>query len=502
MLKKCPYCGKEISDKSDSCIHCGAKFDNSNSASSKSNSKDRQIILIAAIFVVFVAIVGFLFLKNDDKKKNIEEMSHHDVPIITEEFAKRVNEFDTITSAHFSDFSIAFFCGDSTNPVACVGKSGLYGLINLKGDIVIPFTYESPIEPMNDNKNVAVVKKAGKFGVLNLYDFSEVVACSFDNDWSDITVAIKNECLWLKKNGKYGLCDNKGKMLTDFIYSDKLYGPSESNEVCPVCKNGRWGFITKNGKEISSTFVYKGIFAADDVGCFRGEYKEDEDVVLDSIGTIIPEIEYDNWRFKHGKKRVYDVVGEKYGCKGGKYGYKGNWFKEGLALVNEGDMFEGGKSGFIDEQGHVVVPLEYDLIDCGGFCNGVAVVCKHGDYGVVNAKGEEVLPCEYEEKGIFVYPANGGIRVMKNNKYGLWQKDKGMVVPCQYDYVHGFCDGMANVWVKDGDGYVGGYVDLNGKVVIPIIYEFASDFSYGLAIVGKNGKVGFIDKTGRTTFQD
>ena len=511
MLKKCPYCGKEISDKSDSCIHCGAKLDDSKKVKKQSNSKNK-IILIAAILMVLVVAVGFLFLKNTDKKKteeeiSQEEVSQEEVSIITEDFAKKVNEFDEIISAHFPDFSIAFFAGDSTNPVACVGKNGLYGLINLKGDLVVPLEYESPIMPMIYNSNVAVVKKNGKFGVLNLHDFSEVVACSFDNSWDDIKVALKNESLWLKKNGKYGLCDNKGKMLTSFLYSDVSFN---SNEAFSVCKNGKWGFITKNGEEISSTFVYKNILVPSlltiDVGYFVGESKNNNYVALDSTGTIIPEKDYENWKSKYGIKRVYDVVGEKYGCKGGKYGYKGDGFKEGLACVQENEKY-----GFIDEQGNVVVPIEYDQIVGGGFNNGIAIVIKYGDFGLVNAKGELVLPCEYEECMPYSN-SNGVIRVMKNNKYGLWHKDKGLVVPCQYDYVSGFYDGLARVSLKNGNEYVdsdgahitpviGGYVDMEGKVVIPLIYDLGSDFSYGLAAVSKNGKMGFVDKTGHTTFQ-
>lgn len=305
MLMKCPYCGKEISDKSVSCVHCGAKLSDSKNATAQTTHKNKVIILIAVILVALVATVGLLIFKNDGKTSKKEEMCQSDKSIITEEFAKKVNGFDEISCAHFPDHSVAFFSGDSTNPVACVRKNKLYGLINLQGDLVVPPIYEAPIEPMVYNNHVAIVKKAGKYGVLNLTDFSEVVSCSFDNDWNDIAVAIKNERLWLQKNGKYGLCDNNGKMLSDYLYSDKN-SPSNSNEVCPVCKNGTWGFITKNGVELSSTFIYKRIYddgsLADGVGYFTGEYKEDKYVALDQAGNVIPENDYNNWRLKMGKK--------------------------------------------------------------------------------------------------------------------------------------------------------------------------------------------------------
>ena len=43
-----------------------------------------------------------------------------------------------------------------------------------------------------------------------------------------------------------------------------------------------------------------------------------------------------------------------------------------------------------------------------------------------------------------------------------------------------------------------GFIDREGKVVIPLIYECASSFSEGLACVFKGGTCGYIDKEGNT----
>jgi hypothetical protein len=40
-------------------------------------------------------------------------------------------------------------------------------------------------------------------------------------------------------------------------------------------------------------------------------------------------------------------------------------------------------------------------------------------------------------------------------------------------------------------------VRLNGKIIVPPTYDFINDYSDGLAQVQKNGKMGFIDKTGK-----
>lgn len=62
-----------------------------------------------------------------------------------------------------------------------------------------------------------------------------------------------------------------------------------------------------------------------------------------------------------------------------------------------------------------------------------------------------------------------------------------------YDYVGGYYEGLIEVEKNQKHGYV----DIHGKVVIPLEYEDANKFSEGLAAVEKSGKWGFIDKTGK-----
>jgi hypothetical protein len=65
----------------------------------------------------------------------------------------------------------------------------------------------------------------------------------------------------------------------------------------------------------------------------------------------------------------------------------------------------------------------------------------------------------------------------------------------------GFNEGLAAVWESGSGGTKWGYIDYNGKVVIPFKYDDAMQFSDGLAavkITDKNSaKWGFIDKKGK-----
>lgn len=46
-----------------------------------------------------------------------------------------------------------------------------------------------------------------------------------------------------------------------------------------------------------------------------------------------------------------------------------------------------------------------------------------------------------------------------------------------------------------------GYIDITGKIAISPIFDYASDFSEGLAAVTIGDRVGYIDKTGKIVIE-
>ena len=93
-----------------------------------------------------------------------------------------------------------------------------------------------------------------------------------------------------------------------------------------------------------------------------------------------------------------------------------------------------------------------------------------------------------------------------NWKYGFVDTTGKLVVPLKFDDAGEFSEGLARVQDRS-DEFLWGYTDKTGKLVIPYRYTFAGDFFEGLAPVAgyveaENGmrslKWGFIDKTGKT----
>ena len=66
----------------------------------------------------------------------------------------------------------------------------------------------------------------------------------------------------------------------------------------------------------------------------------------------------------------------------------------------------------------------------------------------------------------------------------------------KYDSVGLFHEGLAYVQLGDDKTGKWGFVNTQGKEVIPLKYDNAGFFSEGLAIVKLNGKIGYVDKEG------
>ncbi len=139
-------------------------------------------------------------------------------------------------------------------------------------------------------------------------------------------------------------------------------------------------------------------------------------------------------------------------------------FSEGLACASIGDPRGSGKTGFVNKSGEVVIPFIYK--DATSFDGGLAVVSQGGKYGFINKKGEVVIPFKFEEFGGF---RDGLALVNINDKYGFVNKKGEVIIPIKYSWGVDFRNGIASV------GGIGGKTvefDKNGSCVEGCNYKF------------------------------
>ena len=79
--------------------------------------------------------------------------------------------------------------------------------------------------------------------------------------------------------------------------------------------------------------------------------------------------------------------------------------------------------------------------------------------------------------------------IHQGSKYGLADENGNVIVPCIWEFIGSFAEGLAAVKNEEG---MWGFIDKTGTLVIPCQYDRVDDFSEGLAAVDAC----FIDKTG------
>ncbi len=220
-------------------------------------------------------------------------------------------------------------------------------------------------------------------------------------------------------------------------------------------------------------------------------------------------------------QKLYDIVDDnKYGLidKDGKivvapkYNYMSEYVDgKCIVMTMNNDIY---KYGVLDYKGDQIIPLEYDEIQ--NFKNGLAVARKGDTNMVINEKNEIIYSDEDKKYySIDVVSTTSGKNVIKvgkyneNNQYKMGIVDfKGkIIVEPKYNHISDFKNGLAVVSISEknagSEEYIAeyGYINEEGKEIIKPKYKFAKEFEDGLAPVLQGDypedlKYGFIDKNG------
>lgn len=288
------------------------------------------------------------------------------------------------------------------------------------------------------------------------------------------------------------------------------------NRVARVQKNGRYGFINEDGLEVIPTeYLYAGHFS-DGLALIRrtfygygyidnrgNEIISTDYILYNNFSDGLSKIEIDdNTSFidKTGKE-VFNI-GESYADN---FSEGMSRFKNGSSAPSDGFVVNTGKWGFIDKTGKLVIPAIYSNVN--SFSEGLAGVYKNtGERvlgGFIDKTGKIVIPIKYYLVGNFT-DGLAWVEKVDGGEAFIDKTGKEVISLDDYDETKEFSEGLALV-ARDIDnnystGYYGidkyGFIDKNGKLIIPLIYDSASSFSEGLALVKKDGKYGYIDKKG------
>ncbi len=240
--------------------------------------------------------------------------------------------------------------------------------------------------------------------------------CSFNDETNHYDVTF-GDCYIFEKEGKFGFINSNGKVVVEPEY--------DTIETCP-CTDGYIATI-KPENSYRTTYVINGSFEAEwsyphKCESFNGyTYQWNsalEKVVIQSGdtqadgGNILPEAV----RLDSGKYAVSSAE---------KLQGKADYDSAGIFTGGIVAMSKGGKWGYLNAKGEQVIPFEYDAVtgysalnngDTPYECSeGYVTVLKGGKYGVFKADGTQVIPCQYAR----LTTVHDG-RVFASNDGGVW----------------------------------------------------------------------------------
>lgn len=177
-----------------------------------------------------------------------------------------------------------------------------------------------------------------------------------------------------------------------------------------------------------------------------------------------------------------------------------------VSLYSKQNLFpvsNGGKFGYIDADGKIVIDYQTKFTDAYAFNEGLAIVYSNAKFdGFINQQGNKVISKGnyYDAKdfseGLAAYRTLDTASNYAVSNYGYMDLTGASVIKPQFKKANKFSEGLAAVQV--GSRY--GYINSSGKIVIKAQYNSAKDFSEGAAQVTINGTSHYIDNKGKFLF--
>ncbi|MBD2302010.1 WG repeat-containing protein [Nostoc sp. FACHB-190] len=327
-----------------------------------------------------------------------------------------------------------------------------WGFINIQGQITIPPQYDKVGESSSP------------------YDDID------DDEWS--SSSFSEGLAGIKLNRKWGFINQSGELVIPYQY-DKVQ--KFSGGVATVQVNGLWGVINPEGKWIIQPIDKSPI------KFFQGIAKTDLSVIDKSRLQI-----------------VYDPIIYYWDKSGQPVGNFDNppllakEFQEELAIIemwrrdfqpivrtSEYSSFSWNKCGYQDKQGKIVIKPQFDR--CQSFSQGLAAVRVDKKWGYIDKTGKFIVTPQFdyadslfEDRGL----------VVSNGKIGFIDKTGKVIIKPEFD---------PNDSLYSSEDLKSKFEKYPQQIEPNEITKHR--FSYGLAVVAKDNKCGYIDTTGQFAIQ-
>lgn len=264
---------------------------------------------------------------------------------------------------------------------------------------------------------------------------------------------------------------------------------TDTTKLWPAMSGELWGYIDAKGKfAISPMYEDVNNFSC---GYARAWMTDESPIFIDTKGKM-QLASFDgasDFYYKYSRIRMNDL----YGLMNTSFDFTCQPMYYGLGIMSENGLVKArltsrDKWGYVNAKGESKIPAIYDYADT--FEGGVAVVGTGSKYGAINTKGDYVIQPMYDELEAI---GHGLIAFEQNDRVGLMNAGGKTVVQPIYDGLGYLADNdLIPAYRNDRCGYI----NKSGDEKIAFMYEGASSFYEGYAVVYQNGVERIIDTKG------
>lgn len=414
-------------------------------------------------------------------------------------------------------------------------KNGNWGVINSSGEIIIEPSNGEMIEIPNKSKGVFVctydVNTAdNSFKTKAINEKNQQIFTDYENVFTvqnydeNNNLWYENNVLKVQKNGKFGLINLDGKEILPCEYDNITVLKGVKNSLI-IKSDNKIGMADSNGKVVVPTeYVDIQAIENDSKNGYLVKNSDSKYGVIKSDGVVALECKYeaidnviDNNKYIVKENNSWKVLAE-----------DGTVYLDGkvdnaYGMNNENVIVkQNGKYGVLNIKTDLKIPFEYD--DLAYLCDDKYAAKKDGKFGIINTNNEVVA--EYKYEAISMGKLGEYIKAKtSDNNYDYMTKDLAVKFSAgDESVVNDF------IMIKNGndikyynnkleeksnkDVYTSntlfiikengkcGFVDKDGKIVVEAKYDDAREQNAsGFSAIKKDGKWGSIDQYGNVVIE-
>lgn len=447
---------------------------------------------------------------------------------ITNEADNQQVLFSLKTNSEISEFYDSIDASNESFGILLVSKANLFGVLDFNGKLLVDCLYDRII-PINTNRLWCLL-----YGNWMLLDHQAKILAKAKYD--ELVFAMEGLC-YVRLGNLCGVINEKGEEIIPVVYENIL---NFNEGITAVFDNGTYIFYNKLGEKKNFPVIER-------IGLdyTSGNWIINEGVInvrvngkychLNTDGIIIGNY-YAPFLFDYSNGFVSTVENDSRAI----MDLKGNiYFKNQFDYITAGQnglfsVFKNGFYGVVNLEGKIIVPIKYDYLSLD---SDKYIICKlNGKRMLYDSNGNIIIDLIYDylilNSSTEVTESDKAWLIIDNDdKRGFYNLETKKIIECRYDdSMDGFDNGIVTVENDEKYGYldtkgslIGGqffdgvayqdqnpafkenfsyvmkgekyaYLSIDGKLQTKFIYNSASLFQDGYAIVSdENELFGVID---------